>query len=203
MKDIPKFIGLTPIKDRTYTLNQKGLRKNSCEYIVLHSTGKQRFADVLGCHLNNGWDGIGYHLFISSKNKVFQGRPFNLEGAHALGFNTNSLSLCIYSNNSLPNKKTIKKGREILKGLQKHHPNSKIIPHTLAQIIYNNRLLRNASLDFQFPEEIDVAKKGRFEEIKLEMTNLINKLENSKYETLKKHLKWFKNCPGEMFYYFI
>jgi len=203
MREIPRFIGLTPIKDKTYTLNREGLRKNSPEYIVLHSTRKSRFTDVLGCHLANGWSGMGYHLFISESNKVFQGRPFNLEGAHALGFNTNSLGLCVYSPDGIPNKKTIKIGKRVIHGLQNRYPNSKVIPHTLAQVVYNNNLLKEAGIKVQFPEKIDVIKETKFEKIKSEMQNLADKLGNPEHETLKRHLKWFKNCPGEMFYYFV
>ncbi|MBT3397585.1 hypothetical protein HOA55_03660 [archaeon] len=87
-------------QQKSSTLSMSGLRKNKPQYIIIHSTRKHpEFEDVLNCHKEKEWAGMGYHLFLSDSGILTQGRPFELEGAHAVGFNTNSIGLCIYSSN--------------------------------------------------------------------------------------------------------
>jgi len=81
--------------DRTSTL-EGSLRDNSPEYVIVHSTRSYpEFEDLLEKHQKNGWSGVGYHLFVSDSNQISQARPFDKEGAHALGFNFNSIGLCV------------------------------------------------------------------------------------------------------------
>jgi len=198
-----KKIGKIDLIDRTDTLNLENLRENNPKYLVLHSTRKRDFEEIFQCHRDKGWNGAGYHLYISSLNDVFQGRPFNLEGAHALGFNTNSIGLCIYSPNGIPNKKSVKLGRELINRLKESYLNIKLISHTLAQVKYNNKLLEEFGIGKKFIETQDVVQESLFEKIKEEMSELAGRLITSEHNELKNRLKWFKNCPGEMFYKFI
>ena len=47
-------------------------------------------------HVNeNGWDDIGYHLVIKRDGSYEQGRPFDINGAHAFGFNHRSIGVCM------------------------------------------------------------------------------------------------------------
>ncbi|MCW8965577.1 MAG: peptidoglycan recognition protein family protein [Candidatus Pacearchaeota archaeon] len=189
--------------NKTDTLDVSGLRINTPEYLVLHSTRNYpRFEDVLNCHKGKKWAGMGYHLFLSDKGILTQGRPFGLEGAHALGFNTNSIGFCIYSSDGLLNQHKIFLSREVIKSLQKQFGNLKIIPHTLAQVIYNNRLLAKEGFN-TFPEEIGVAYNHKFANLKKGVDNFVGKLNTQNYSGLKNSLKSLKNCPGEMFYNFI
>jgi len=60
-------------------------------------------ADALNCtvqdihnwHKNNGWSGIGYHLFIRKNGEVYQGRPIDTLGAHTLNQNSDSIGICL------------------------------------------------------------------------------------------------------------
>ena len=46
------------------------------------------------CHRANGWDGIGYHFYITRDGFVHQTRAVSEPGIHAKGFNRNSIGIC-------------------------------------------------------------------------------------------------------------
>jgi len=192
------------LEDRTDTLDMTNLRDNKPEFIILHSTySYPEFEDILTNHREKGWAGMGYNLFVSNLNKVSQGRPFDKEGAHAWGFNTNSIGICFYASNGDIDKSKIEIGKEIIDNLKEKNEDLKIIPHTLSQVIYNNRLFKQFGIDKQFPETVDVVNEELFQEIKSDMDYLVGRLSTSKYFQLKQSLKHFKNCPGPLFYNFI
>ena len=45
-------------------------------------------------HRKRGWTGIGYHYVIRRNGIVETGRQENIMGAHAEGFNANSIGIC-------------------------------------------------------------------------------------------------------------
>ena len=49
-------------------------------------------------HLTHGYSDIGYHYIITGDGKLHVGRPAEKIGAHALGYNTNSLGVCLTGN---------------------------------------------------------------------------------------------------------
>lgn len=52
-------------------------------------------ADIDGWHKARGWRCIGYHHVIRMDGTVEPGRPEREMGAHASGFNRNSIGLCM------------------------------------------------------------------------------------------------------------
>lgn len=46
-------------------------------------------------HRDRGWSGIGYHFVIRRSGKVETGRPVTRQGAHARGFNRNTIAVCL------------------------------------------------------------------------------------------------------------
>lgn len=42
-----------------------------------------------------GWSDIGYHLVIKRDGSFDNGRPLDINGAHALGFNHRSIGICL------------------------------------------------------------------------------------------------------------
>jgi N-acetylmuramoyl-L-alanine amidase len=45
--------------------------------------------------LKQGWTDIGYHYVIRRDSAVDMGRPVRLIGAHASGYNTGSIAICL------------------------------------------------------------------------------------------------------------
>ena len=50
--------------------------------------------DIHRWHLENGWDGIGYHYVITPKGELQTGRPEYWKGSHAKGHNS-ALGICM------------------------------------------------------------------------------------------------------------
>ncbi|XP_019754891.1 peptidoglycan recognition protein 1 isoform X2 [Dendroctonus ponderosae] len=46
----------------------------------------------------NGWSDIGYNFLIGSEGTIYEGRGWGLIGAHAVGFNNNSIGICLIDN---------------------------------------------------------------------------------------------------------
>lgn len=47
-------------------------------------------------HQNDrGWNDIGYSFAIGSDGRIYQGRGFNVVGAHAPKYNTQSVGICL------------------------------------------------------------------------------------------------------------
>lgn len=46
-------------------------------------------------HLNNGWSGIGYHFVVSQAGEIFEGRGWNLQGAHCPNHNRSAFGVQI------------------------------------------------------------------------------------------------------------
>lgn len=47
-------------------------------------------------HVNeNKWKDIGYHYVIRRKGKIEEGRPLEIAGSHAYGYNKNSIGICL------------------------------------------------------------------------------------------------------------
>jgi N-acetylmuramoyl-L-alanine amidase len=77
------------------------------EYIIIHHTDRNidfpSFIKLRHRYLR-GWDDIGYHYLIGNtrpftKNgKLYSGRSEELKGAHTLGYNNNSLGICLIGN---------------------------------------------------------------------------------------------------------
>lgn len=74
-------------------------KQNNPECIILHHALHNNCTvyDVHEWHLNNGWNGIGYHFFISKDGEVFKGRDINKNGSHCKeqSMNTKSIGICL------------------------------------------------------------------------------------------------------------
>jgi len=142
---------------KTFT-KLKGKRKNNNpNKIVVHHTGgtdRNPLADtsehtakgVEAWHLGKGWDGIGYHYFIEKDGEVWKGRPEHRNGAHARGYNTTSIGICLAGNFdlTLPTQEQELSLTSLLKQLSKDFniPADKIVPHRTHanKTCYGNRL---------------------------------------------------------------
>ena len=70
------------------------------EYIVVHCSATRPSQDINAAtidewHKERGFDSIGYHFVIKRDGQIEIGRSEDQQGAHALGYNHNSLGVCL------------------------------------------------------------------------------------------------------------
>lgn len=66
---------------------------------VIHCTATEEginyvVADIRRWHLARGFSDIGYHFLIHLDGTIERGRPIEMPGAHAKGYNTKSIGIC-------------------------------------------------------------------------------------------------------------
>lgn len=67
----------------------------------LHCSATPDSGDLIGVnqirewHLRRGWKDVGYHYLIRRSGVLEKGRADNVQGAHTLGHNRNSLGVCL------------------------------------------------------------------------------------------------------------
>lgn len=120
---------------------------NTPKYLIVHHTGgtdldpradtsAHTFEVVDEWHKSLGWGKCGYHYFIDKTGKVTQGRQDNEEGAHTIGYNTQSLGICLAGNFdvTLPSSEQEKALARLLliKSNEYAIPLENIVPHRFA-----------------------------------------------------------------------
>lgn len=130
------------------------MKINKPVYLIVHHCGgsdldpmadssNQTFEVVNEYHHNNPrvWLGeysslgfaIGYHYFIDKTGKITQGRADTDEGAHTVGYNTQSLGICMAGNfdATMPTYAQIASLKAILshKMVEYNIPISRVVPH--------------------------------------------------------------------------
>ncbi|MBR2215401.1 MAG: N-acetylmuramoyl-L-alanine amidase [Selenomonadaceae bacterium] len=100
---------------RFLTFTEYELRPRT-DFLVIHHTGfptdkDSSVTEIHDFHLhNNGWAGAGYHYFIQKDGTLEQGRRPMMVGAHAYGFNKESIGIALAGNFDIgrPTKEQIK-----------------------------------------------------------------------------------------------
>tara|TARA_R110000764_G_scaffold119392_1_gene207113 strand:- start:600 stop:1040 length:441 start_codon:yes stop_codon:yes gene_type:complete len=92
--------------------------------------------EITQWHVDRGWSDCGYHFIINRFGTVETGRNLNVSGAHARGYNKNSIGICLVggrSDNDKPEdnftaeqKKTL---AALIINLQIEYPNADIKGH--------------------------------------------------------------------------
>ena len=116
--------------------------RSSTDYIVIHCAATKPSMDIgadtiRDWHVNgNGWRDIGYHLVIKRNGDVEKGRDINDSGAHAAGYNSKSIGLCLVGgmaeDNSAEDNFTAQQWTSLLatvKELEVDYPSAKVIGH--------------------------------------------------------------------------
>ncbi len=75
-------------------------KRTTTDLIVVHSSATPPDRDIgveeiNRWHLDRGFDMIGYHVVIRRDGTIEYGRPFDTRGAHAKGFNSRSIGVCV------------------------------------------------------------------------------------------------------------
>jgi len=77
-----------------------GLRPKDVKYLVVHCSATKPSMDVGAAdidrwHRKNGWRKIGYHFVIKRDGTIEPGREPTEIGAHAAGYNSVSIGICL------------------------------------------------------------------------------------------------------------
>jgi len=112
------------------------------DYIVIHCSATkedQNFnvEDIRRWHRQRGWMDVGYHFVITRDGEVQTGRPHDVPGAHARGFNHVSLGICLIggveSDGKTPESNYTafqwKELERLVADLLKLHPDAKVLGH--------------------------------------------------------------------------
>ncbi|KYN04238.1 Peptidoglycan recognition protein 3 [Cyphomyrmex costatus] len=97
-------------------------------YVVVHHGGIPKYCqdqescsklvkDYQDLHLDErGWWDIGYNFIIGEDGNVYKGRGWHYTGAHAIGYNTQSIGICIIGDFSdfLPNEAALKALKKLI-----------------------------------------------------------------------------------------
>lgn len=80
-----------------YSWNKELENRTDTQFIVIHHAKAKTCSvqDIDAWHKNNGWAGIGYHFFLRKDGIIYRGRPQHTQGAHAKGYNHNSIGICL------------------------------------------------------------------------------------------------------------
>lgn len=93
---------LIPVIDSGLSWDEEKLEAlDEVKKIIIHHTagsGGESVEDIHAYHQRQGWAGIGYHYFIDRNGTVYRGRPDWAIGAHAYGYNSDSLGVCLAGN---------------------------------------------------------------------------------------------------------
>ena len=77
-----------------------GVRRTT-DFIVVHCSATKPSQDIGAAEIrkwhieDNGWSDIGYHQVIRRNGAIELGRPLHVSGAHAKGFNSRSVGVCL------------------------------------------------------------------------------------------------------------
>ena len=76
------------------------VKRTTTDLIIVHSSATPPSMDIgvnqiTRWHLDRGFDTIGYHVVIRRGGEIEYGRPFDVRGAHAKGFNSRSIGVCM------------------------------------------------------------------------------------------------------------
>ena len=72
-------------------------KRGDTSFLIVHHAQAKicTVDDIHRWHQNNGWSGIGYNYFINKNGFIYEGRLEDMQGAHAKGYNNNSIGICL------------------------------------------------------------------------------------------------------------
>lgn len=121
-------------------MNWKKLK--SVDYIVIHCSATKEDQDIgvdeiRRWHRQRGWLDVGYHFIIKRDGEVERGRPHDVPGAHARGFNHISLGVCLVggveSDGKTPESNFTafqwKELERLVTDLKRLHPDAQVLGH--------------------------------------------------------------------------
>lgn len=115
--------------------------RSSTDYLVVHCSATQNkpeytWKTIDQMHRQRGWLGIGYHFVILTDGVIQNGRPLEAIGSHVLGYNDDSVGICLIGGTDRNGKSVdnfTEKQKESLKKLldwlKSKYPKAKVLGH--------------------------------------------------------------------------
>lgn len=115
--------------------------RSSTDYLVVHCSATQNkpeytWKTIDQMHRQRGWIGIGYHFVILTDGTIQNGRPLEAIGSHVLGYNDDSVGICLIGGTDRNGKSVdnfTEKQKESLKKLldwlKSKYPKAKVLGH--------------------------------------------------------------------------
>ena len=131
-------------------------------------------------HLQRGWLGCGYHYVIHEDGSIFQGRPLDKVGAHARGYNENSVGICTVGNFEIEYPTLCQ--QESLGKLLLWFINDKLKGHSLAIMLHRNiaaTLCPGRNFTYFIPIT-DIELRQEHEELKDKIKTVFNTIQKLK-----------------------
>lgn len=108
-------------------------QRNHIDMIVLHHAATKHCTifNIHNWHLANGWSGCGYHYFVNKRGEIYQGRPDEIIGSHAKGYNSTSIGICFEGDfeKEVPTQEQINAGIELVNCLKQKYNIKKVKGH--------------------------------------------------------------------------
>jgi peptidoglycan hydrolase-like protein with peptidoglycan-binding domain len=82
---------------REFTSYVKPKRAIDSVYIHCDASSNPNLSvrDIHKMHIDRGWSGCGYHIYIDDAGRAWHGRDLESTGAHTSGYNEGSLGICL------------------------------------------------------------------------------------------------------------
>jgi len=182
--------------------------------LYLHNTYKHTdLQELLHFHRSCGYAGIGYHFAINPDGTIFNTRPLEVQGAHVLGKNTETIGLVFLDINKCAASDNARKSFKHLYAELSERAGSKLqmYSHTEGQFEYLNQLIGQFNADLQNPsftpigfdlavckEEVLAQKKSYIlEKIIAQRRMGVPKMKRDSFQKIVHFSDKLKICPGK------
>ena len=138
--------------------------------IVLHCSasdlpGHDDIAIIKKWHIERGFKDVGYHYFIRKNGEIQIGRHIDFIGAHTMGFNMESIGICLSGNKEFTEEQ-FKSAARLIDNLYAILPNLKkkygVLPH---RFFNTNKTCPNYELKEIFKymtADLNIDKNGKY-----------------------------------------
>lgn len=145
------FLG-TCVKEIHYLFNthETTHSKPFKRIIVHHTSNLNTIQKMIDTHVKKKkWAVIGFHFLIGTNGQIYQARDLKYAGAHAFGYNYDSIGIAIFGNLTLkrPTIKQVETLNKLIKLLKGRYPTLKdVLGHNQAIYLYLKKEFPKANL---------------------------------------------------------